>query len=194
VPHSAQGPAADDARIWRCAGVACARGYAQACITFQVHLARLRRSRNCGTTFSCRRIEPYRRILTRASTRPRAGSSAQNSQLGQQVADPLHGNGICSLRRSAAVRLGLSGAGPQLDRRRGPWMASGVRSAFAAALPRPMYRITCPSRTRLHARSQVLAMRRSLMYRIIRPLSGGCAGSAPAAGHRVPLPRGATAS
>jgi len=32
--------------------------------------------------------------------------------------------------------------------------------------PRPMYRITCPSRTRPHARSQVLAIHRGLMYRI----------------------------
>jgi len=48
-------------------------------------------------------------------------------------------------------------------------MASRLRGActFAAARSRPMYRITCPSRTRLHARSQVLARHRSLMYRII---------------------------
>ena len=46
-------------------------------------------------------------------------------------------------------------------------LASGLRSTFAAALPRPMYRITCPSRARLHARSQVLAIHRGLMYRII---------------------------
>src|ERR1017187_566725 len=45
-------------------------------------------------------------------------------------------------------------------------MVSGLRGAFAAALPQPMYRITCPSRTRLHARFQVLAMHRGLMYRI----------------------------
>jgi hypothetical protein len=53
-----------------------------------------------------------------------------------------------------------------LDRRLGPSMASGFRGAFATALPRPMYRITCPSRTRLHARSQVLAMHRGMVYRI----------------------------
>jgi hypothetical protein len=45
-------------------------------------------------------------------------------------------------------------------------MASGLRGAFTDALPRPMYRITCPSRARLHARSQVLAMHRGLMHRI----------------------------
>ena len=39
----------------------------------------------------------------------------------------------------------------------GWWLARG---AVTAALPRPMYRIMCPSRTRLHARSQVLALRR----------------------------------
>jgi hypothetical protein len=45
-------------------------------------------------------------------------------------------------------------------------MASGLRGAFTATLPGPMYRITGPSRTRLYARSQVLAMHRGLMYRI----------------------------
>ncbi len=34
--------------------------YAQACITFHVQPARLRRSGNCCTTFSYRRIEPDR--------------------------------------------------------------------------------------------------------------------------------------
>jgi hypothetical protein len=88
---------------------------------------------------------------------------------GHQVADRLHGTchfaGALSVT-SAVVRLGLSGASPQLDRRLGPWMASGLLGAFAAALSRLMYRITCPSRTRPHARSQVLAIRRSVMYRI----------------------------
>jgi hypothetical protein len=51
--------------------------------------------------------------------------------------------------------------------RLGPRMASSLRDAFAAALPRPMYRITCPSSTQLHASSQVLAVHRGLMYRII---------------------------
>src|SRR5437763_291908 len=68
--------------------------------------------------------------------------------------------------RSAAIRLGLSGAGPPLYGRLGPRMAPGLRGAFAAALPGPMYRITCPSRTQLHARYQVLAVRHGLMYRI----------------------------
>lgn len=38
---------------------------------------------------------------------------------------------------------------------------------LACALPRPMYRITCPSRARLHARSEVIARHRCLTYRII---------------------------
>ena len=106
-----------------------------------------------------------RRILARASARPCAGSTHRTASYGHWAAGGLQGT--CSLCRSAAVRLGLSGACPQLDRRLGPWMASGLGSAFTAALPRPMYRITCPSRTRLHARSQVPAMHRGLMYRII---------------------------
>ena len=54
-------------------------------------------------------------------------------------------------------------------RRLGGWMASSLRGAhaFAVALARPMYRITCPSRTSLHARSQVRAGHHGLMYRII---------------------------
>jgi hypothetical protein len=77
--------------------------------------------------------------------------------------------GTCSLCRSAAVRPGLSGAGPHLDRRfetvDGIWLARCLH--LRRALRRPLYRIACPSRTRPHARSQVLARPRSLMYRII---------------------------
>jgi hypothetical protein len=47
-------------RACRNEGVAHARGYAQACITFHVRPARLRRDGNCCATFSCRRIEPDR--------------------------------------------------------------------------------------------------------------------------------------
>jgi hypothetical protein len=43
-------------------GVAYAHVYAKTCITFHVQPARLRRSGNCCATFSCRRIEPDRRI------------------------------------------------------------------------------------------------------------------------------------
>ena len=51
-------------------------------------------------------------------------------------------------------------AGSNADRTRG----ARIR---AAALPRPIYRITCPSRARLHARSQVRAKHRGAMYRVI---------------------------
>jgi len=63
----------------------------------------------------------------------------------------------------------LAGSWVTIDRPLGPWMAYGWRGVrtFAAILPDPMYPITCPSRTRLHARSQVLATHRSLMYRVI---------------------------
>ena len=71
----------------------------------------------------------------RASARPRVGSNAQNCQLWPR----------CGLSPAAAMN-DLRGA-----------------HTLAAALPRPMYRITCPSRADLHARSQVLAMRCGLM-------------------------------
>jgi hypothetical protein len=77
---------------------------------------------------------------------PCAGSNTQNCQL-WSPRRPAACNGTCSLCRSAAVRLGLSGAGPLLNRRFGPWMAANLRSS------RPMYRIMCPSHARLHARS-----------------------------------------
>lgn len=66
-------------------------------------------------------------------------------------------------------------------------MAPSLRGArtFAAALPRPMYRITCPSRTRLAARSQVLARHRSLMYRINRSLMYRIIGHYPIVSPRV---------
>ena len=51
-----------------------------------------------------------------------------------------------------------------------PWTVGGVWLGRCPRLrrrsSRPMYRITCPSPTRLHARSQVLTRHRSLMYRI----------------------------
>ena len=108
-----------------------------------------------------------RRTLARASAHLRAGSNAEQPALVTRW--PAADTGTCSLCRSAAVRLGLSGAGSRSDRRLGPSLSSGLRGArtFAAALPKPMYRITCPSRTRLHARSQVLARHRCLMYRVI---------------------------
>jgi hypothetical protein len=55
------------------------------------------------------------------------------------------------------------------------WTADGIWLArclhFAAARPDPMSRITCPSRTRLHARSQVLATHHSPDVPDNRPLS-----------------------
>ena len=58
-------------------------------------------------------------------------------------------------------------------------------------LYRPMYRITCPSRTRLHACSRVLARHRDLMYRITGhypvPLPAG-------SGRRATRPRPGTCS
>jgi len=47
----------------RIAVVACARTYAQLCITFHDSAARLRRSGNCCTRFSPGHIEPYRLIF-----------------------------------------------------------------------------------------------------------------------------------
>src|SRR5690242_5946055 len=82
-----------------------------------------------------------------------------------------------------AIRRGLPGAGPQPDRRCGPWRLDYAGPDFAGP-NRPMYRITCPSRARLHARSQVLAHAPWPDVPDNRPLSGGYARSAVAAGHR----------
>jgi hypothetical protein len=51
--------------ICRIAVVACARTYAQLCITFHDSAARLRRSGNCCARFSSGHIEPDRRIRAR---------------------------------------------------------------------------------------------------------------------------------
>ena len=63
-----------------------------------------------------------RRILARASARPCTGSNAQNSQLWSPGGWPPAEYMFTS--QSAAIRLGLSGACPQLNRRLGPWMVS----------------------------------------------------------------------
>ena len=58
-----------------------------------------------------------------------------------------------------------------------PWMAAGLtRIEDLAALHRPMYHITCPSRARPHARSQVLARLSQSDVPDNRPLSGAFAG------------------
>ena len=108
------------------------------------------------------------RIFAHASARPHAGSNAQNCQLWSLGGLPPAGVHV----HFAGVQQSVwdcHGSEPQLDRRLRLWMAFGLRGAriFAAALPRPMYRITCPSRTRLHACSQVLARHHGLMCRII---------------------------
>jgi len=54
-PMSPATRAAGDVRHCRNEGVAYARVYAQACITFHVQPARLRRSGNCAQPFPCRR-------------------------------------------------------------------------------------------------------------------------------------------
>jgi hypothetical protein len=93
-------------------------------------------------------------------------TTPRTASYGHQMAD--RPQGTCSLCRSAAVSLELLGVGPQSDRRLGPgWpLACAVSAPFAVALPRPMYRITCPYRTQLHAHSQVLARHRGLTCRI----------------------------
>src|SRR5690349_3378607 len=76
-----------------------------------------------------------------------------------------------------AVRLRLSGANsPQPDRRSGPWRPAYVGPPTFAGLNRLMYRITCPSRARLHARSQVLAHAPWPDTPDNRPLSNGSGG------------------
>ena len=116
------------------------------------------------------RLQPpraERRILARAPAHPRAGSIAQNSQLWSPGG--LAAVGQMFTLPECSSPFWIVGSWPTV--RSAPWTVDGVRlvraRTFAAALPRPMYRITCPSRTRLHARSQVLAMHRGLMYRII---------------------------
>ena len=94
-------------RICRNEGVVNARVYAQACITFHVQPARLRRSDNCCATFSCKRIEPDR--LFRGwgacnSRRRRAPSirfcvnSLPSHQVGVQVSRPASRSPRRSLR------------------------------------------------------------------------------------------------
>jgi Trypsin-co-occurring domain 2 len=58
----------------RIEGVAYAHVYAQACITFHVQPARLPRNGNCCGTFSCRRIEPDRRLDAALRTASRVGT------------------------------------------------------------------------------------------------------------------------
>jgi hypothetical protein len=59
-----------------------------------------------------------RRILARASARPCAGSNAQNSQL--LLPGGLPTVGVFTLPKCSNLS-GMSGAGPQLDQRLGPW-------------------------------------------------------------------------
>ena len=103
-----------------------------------------------------------RRLLARASARRCAGSSAQNSQLWSPRGRPPAGYMFTLPERGSPS--GIVGSWPTVRLDRGWRLACPVPSP---PLPRPIYRVTCPSRTQLHARSQVLAMHRGLMYRII---------------------------
>ena len=79
--------------------------------------------------------------------------------------------GKFTLRGAPGLGLGAAGVISALAAR----ALAAYRPPSAAALPRPMYRITCPSRTRLHASSQGLAMYRGLMSRIRRsPIRWPC--------------------
>jgi hypothetical protein len=108
---------------------------------------------------------PPCRLLARACARPCADSNAQNSQLWCQPGCRLPAGNTFTLPECSSPS-GVAESWP--TGRSAAWtvMVPGVRGAVAAALPRPMYGITCPSRTRLHACSQVLARHRGLMYRI----------------------------
>ena len=99
-------------------------------------------------------IDPAEYMLVPPRVRARI-PTRRAASYGHHVADHLQGT--CSLRRSAAVRLGLSGAGPQSGQRLGPWMASGLRGALTAASSTDAPGNVSESHT-LHARSQVLAM------------------------------------
>jgi hypothetical protein len=70
---------------------------------------------------------------------------------------------------TAGTRQSVWDCHDQADSWIGPWTVDGVYLPSARAfadIPRPMYRITRPSRTWPHARSQVVARHRGLMYRI----------------------------
>ena len=123
---------------------------------------RPRRSASRPCNSSCGHAE--RRILARASVRPRAGSDAQNSQLWSPGGLSLQGYMFTLPEFSRPSRI--SGPGPQLDRRLRPWVASGWRGArsFTPALPRPMYRGNVPASHTAARLPQVLAWRHSVMY------------------------------
>ena len=141
--------------ICRIEGVACPHTYALTCISLAV-LAIV------NSAFPSYRECSKRRILARASARPCVDSNQQNSQRWSPGDLPtVFTLPECSIPSGSwpTVRLASWTVGDSA------WLAR--YSHLCRRSPRPMYRITCPSRTRLHARSQALAMHRGLMYRII---------------------------
>src|SRR5271170_5892375 len=118
-------------RSCRIADVAYARAYAQMCMAFHVQPARLRRSRNCWATLSCRRIEPDRRF-GRLAARPITWATAHRLSI---LCMPLASLGVCFRVMSRAATCLRAGRVREL--RGGGGCITGVVSRCGTAMGGP---------------------------------------------------------